>query len=121
MREGRIRPSLAAYRPGEVRPLRGRNEGGANSPLVAPCPCSPGAQGRRRNEGGANSPLVGIFPVITEEDREAAAMREGRIRPSLDSDLGPVGAERRRRNEGGANSPLVANLVYQVAPVPVPQ
>ena len=131
MREGRIRPSLQGRRQERHRPVYGRNEGGANSPLVVgehrfeagghPC----------RNEGGANSPLVGggpasgLFARMRAAMREGrirpslairtlrppppncAAMREGRIRPSLEYSGGGVADSMGCRNEGGANSPLV--------------
>ena len=84
MREGRIRPSLdgretmtgflvgAAMREGRIRPSlipeRGQHI----------------QTGDGRNEGGANSPLVGMTPE-GQAAAKRAAMREGRIRPSLAS------------------------------------
>ena len=59
MREGRIRPSLS--------------EEGDREVLAA----------QRRNEGGANSPLVGVVCLASGSRWSFAAMREGRIRPSV--------------------------------------
>ena len=89
MREGRIRPSLSgtSRRAGAAR--TGRNEGGANSPLV----------GRRefRNRSGELAAMREgrIRPSLQPIDQAtvdaiSAAMREGRIRPSLST--GPVAA-----------------------------
>ena len=83
MREGRIRPSLGKELVSVVASRTRRNEGGANSPLVAGRHSAAEYQAARRNEGGANSPLVAGRPRTGDAGRNPAAMREGRIRPSL--------------------------------------
>ena len=59
-----------------------RNEGGANSPLVVYDKVLTAVRFGSRNEGGANSPLVEAAEYQAAAFRPAA-MREGRIRPSL--------------------------------------
>ena len=107
MKEGRIRPSLAVGIINRNARRGGRNEGGSNSTLVALVPSQLHRRLICRNEGGSNSTLVGT-PNRASPQRCWAAMKEGRIRPSLPHIWPQSLVESARRNEGGSNSTLVA-------------
>ena len=84
MKEGRIRPSLRVSH--KNLPLRHicLNEGGSNSTLVVAHACNDSTSGDRLNEGGSNSTLVAARSGNHDPAVDAASMKEGRIRPSLD-------------------------------------
>ena len=82
MKEGRIRPSLPLVGGFSEISQKSRNEGGSNSTLVDSLTRGATASLSCRNEGGSNSTLVEPGACIGYAESQAA-MKEGRIRPSL--------------------------------------